>query len=108
MIPTRWLIRRISDGKAIPQFPVCLAVGRRKLLDSGPTSAAGRLNKNASTRQILKIGASGNPAGRPPGARHKTTIALEAHLDGRAQRLTEIAVEVAMAAPPTSMISPPT
>jgi hypothetical protein len=86
-----------------------LSGGReKKILDWGPTSAAGRLNKNASTRQIFKKGASGNPAGRPPGARHKTTIALEALLDGQAQRLTEMAVEVAMAAPPTSMISPPT
>jgi hypothetical protein len=86
-----------------------LSGGReKKLLGSRPTSAAGRLNKNASRRQIFKKGASGNPAGRPPGTRHKTTIALEALLDGPAQCLTEMAVEVAMAAPPTSMISPPT
>jgi hypothetical protein len=37
----------------------------------------------------------GNP-GRPKGARHKTTIAIEALLDGEAERLTRKAVEKAL------------
>jgi Family of unknown function (DUF5681) len=45
----------------------------------------------------FKKGESGNPAGRPPGARHKTTVALEALLDGQAQRLTQKAIEMGMA-----------
>jgi len=33
-------------------------------------------------------GQSGNPAGRPPGARNKTTLAIESLLDGEAEELT--------------------
>jgi hypothetical protein len=84
-----------------------LSGGReKKILDSRPTSAA--FKQEREYRADFQERASGNPAGRPSGARHKTTIVLEALLDGQAQRLTEMAVEVAMAAPPTSMISPPT
>jgi hypothetical protein len=41
-------------------------------------------------------GQSGNPAGRPRGARHKTTLAIEALLDGEAEALTRKAVELAL------------
>jgi hypothetical protein len=33
-------------------------------------------------------GRSGNPAGRPKGARHRTTLAMKALLDGEAEALT--------------------
>ncbi|MHB2208271.1 DUF5681 domain-containing protein [Methylobacterium sp. CM6257] len=33
-------------------------------------------------------GRSGNPAGRPKGARHRTTLAMEALLDGESEALT--------------------
>jgi Family of unknown function (DUF5681) len=46
---------------------------------------------------MFKKGASGNPAGRPPGARHKTTLAVEALLDGEGEALTRKAIEMAMA-----------
>jgi hypothetical protein len=42
-------------------------------------------------------GESGNPAGRPVGARHKATVAAEALLDGEAEALTRKAVEMALA-----------
>ena len=42
----------------------------------------------------FKPGQSGNPAGRK-GARHKTTIAIEALLDGEADALTRKAIELA-------------
>jgi Family of unknown function (DUF5681) len=42
-----------------------------------------------------KPGQSGNPAGRPKGARHKTTLAMEALLDGEADTITRKAVEMA-------------
>ena len=37
----------------------------------------------------------GNP-GRPRGARHKTTLAIEALLDGQAEALTQKAIELAL------------
>lgn len=43
----------------------------------------------------FKPGKSGNPAGKPKGARHKTTLAIEALLDGEAEVLTRKAIELA-------------
>jgi hypothetical protein len=34
-------------------------------------------------------GCSGNPAGRPKGARNRSTLALETLLDGQAEALTQ-------------------
>jgi hypothetical protein len=42
-------------------------------------------------------GQSGNPAGRPVGARHKTTMAIEALLEGEAEALTRKAIDMAKA-----------
>ena len=47
----------------------------------------------ADTR--FKKGQSGNPSGRPKGARHKTTVAVEALLDGEAEEITRKAIEKA-------------
>ena len=41
----------------------------------------------------FRKGQSGNPSGRPRGARNKTTLAVEALLDGEAEVLTRKAVE---------------
>jgi hypothetical protein len=41
-------------------------------------------------------GKSGNPDGRPKGARNATTLALESLLDGQAQALTLKAIELAL------------
>jgi hypothetical protein len=40
-------------------------------------------------------GKSGNPTGRPPGSRNKTTLAVDALLDGEAETLTRKAIEKA-------------
>lgn len=45
----------------------------------------------------FKPGQSGNPSGRPKGARHKSTLAIEALLDGEAEALTRKAIELALA-----------
>lgn len=45
----------------------------------------------------FKAGQSGNPAGRPVGARNKTTVAVEALLDGQANALTQKAIDLALA-----------
>jgi len=42
-------------------------------------------------------GKSGNPAGRPPGARNKATLAAETLLDGEAAGLTQLAIDRARA-----------
>ena len=44
-----------------------------------------------------KAGQSGNPKGRPKGARNKATMAIEALLDGEAEALTRKAIELALA-----------
>ena len=44
----------------------------------------------------------GNP-GRPKGARHKTTLAIEAILEGQAEKLTEKAIQMALAGDVTAM-----
>lgn len=43
----------------------------------------------------FKKGQSGNPAGKPKGARHKTTLAVQALLDGEAEIITRKAIELA-------------
>jgi hypothetical protein len=41
-------------------------------------------------------GQSGNPSGRPKGARNKATLALETLLDGQAEALTQKAIKLAL------------
>jgi hypothetical protein len=43
----------------------------------------------------FKKGKSGNPAGRPVGARHRTTVAMEQLLDGEADTIVRKAIEMA-------------
>jgi flavoprotein len=43
----------------------------------------------------FRKGRSGNPAGRPQGSRNKTTLAVDALLDGEAETLTRKAIEKA-------------
>jgi hypothetical protein len=48
-------------------------------------------------------GRSGNPGGRPAGARNRKTLAAAILLDGEAEALTRKAVELALAGDPTAM-----
>src|SRR5882724_7958032 len=52
----------------------------------------------------FRRGESGNPAGRPIGARHKATVAAEALLDGEAERLTRKVLEMALAGDIVAML----
>ena len=60
--------------------------------NSGPKQA-GRFEK----------GRSGNPAGKPHGARHRATLAAEMLLDGEAQALTRKAIERALEGDSTAL-----
>ena len=51
----------------------------------------------------FKPGKSGNPSGKPKGARNKTTLAIEALLDGEAKAITRKAIEMAKAGDGTAM-----
>jgi len=44
----------------------------------------------------FKPGQSGNPTGRPKGARNKATLAAEALLDGEAETITRKCIDLAM------------
>src|SRR5205823_7948760 len=49
--------------------------------------------QQANTR--FKPGQSRNPSGRPKGARHRTTVAIETLLEGEGEALTRKAIELA-------------
>lgn len=49
----------------------------------------------AKQRRGFQPGQSGNPAGRPKGARNKTTLAVEALLDGEAEAISRKAIAMA-------------
>ena len=57
---------------------------------------------NQRGRPFIK-GQSGNPAGKPKGARHRATLAAEALLDGEAEALTRKAIELALAGDPIAL-----
>lgn len=48
-------------------------------------------------------GQSGNPAGRPPGSRHKSTLAAMALLDGESEALTRKAIDAALGGDMTAL-----
>jgi hypothetical protein len=61
------------------------------------SGAAGKTPDDTGPKQSGRFqkGQSGNPNGRPPGSRNKTTLAVDALLDGEAETLTRKAIELA-------------
>ena len=54
------------------------------------------MSENTGSKQNRwRKGQSGNPSGKPRGARHRATLAAEALLDGEAEALTRKAIEKA-------------
>ena len=48
-------------------------------------------------------GVSGNPAGKPPGTRNRTTLAVQELLDGEAEKLTRKCVQLALRGDSTAL-----
>jgi hypothetical protein len=57
------------------------------------TISTERINRKKRTGQFAK-GTSGNPAGRPPGSRNRSTLLMETLLEGEAEQLTQKAIEM--------------
>ena len=53
--------------------------------------------KTEKQQNRFQPGRSGNPGGRPKGARNRTTLAAQALLDGEGEKLTRKAIEMALA-----------
>ena len=69
---------------------------------SGSENSDGIQNEGAKPWQF-QPGQSGNPDGKPKGARNATTLAAEALLDGEAQALTRKAINMALKGDATAM-----
>jgi hypothetical protein len=52
---------------------------------------------------LFKPGQSGNPAGKKPGTRNRATRALEELLEGQAEKLTQKAIDMALAGDMTAL-----
>jgi hypothetical protein len=63
-------------------------------MTAGGTETTARKQKKP---QLFKPGQSGNPSGRPVGARNRATLAMEALLDGDAEAIMGKAIELAKA-----------
>lgn len=59
--------------------------------------------KTERKKTTFKKGQSGNPAGKPRGARNAVTMALESLLDGQASALTQKAIDLALAGDLTAL-----
>jgi tellurite resistance protein len=64
---------------------------------SNPARAAAENTPDQQRGRPFQPGVSGNPNGRPKGARNKTTLAVEALLDGEAEAITRTLLEKAKA-----------
>jgi hypothetical protein len=63
-------------------------------------------SENTGSKQAksqFKPGQSGNPKGRPKGARNKTTLAVEALLEGQHAALTQAAIDKALEGDSTAL-----
>jgi hypothetical protein len=63
----------------------------------------GQDNTQRTRGRPFAKGESGNPLGRPQGARNQTTLALEALLDGEAEKITRKVIELALAGDTTTL-----
>lgn len=64
-------------------------------IDDGEIVDPGESREEARNSTQFQKGQSGNPTGRPKGARNKSTLAAEALLDGEAEVLTRKVIDLA-------------
>jgi hypothetical protein len=65
--------------------------------------AANSAKKQRGKGRPFGKGVSGNPAGKPPGTRNRTTLAVQELLSGEAERLTRKCVELALQGDSTAL-----
>ena len=70
---------------------------------SAPTENTVEEQSNETKPWQFSAGQSGNPAGRPKGSRNKTTLAVQALLDGESEEITRKAIELAKAGDMTAI-----
>jgi hypothetical protein len=70
---------------------------------SDSKDTAGRDKSGRQPDGRFGLGNRANPAGRPKGARNKSTLAAEALLDGEAAALSRMAIQLAMAGDTTAL-----
>ena len=56
---------------------------------------SGRIQRERGPGRRFQPGQSGNPAGKPPGTRHRATMLAEQLLDGEAEAMVRAAIEKA-------------
>jgi hypothetical protein len=88
----RWLLTRRGNSETAPEEARICTAERWGMADTTLQKQPGR----GPGRPFVK-GRSGNPAGRPPGSRNRTTRAAEALLEGEATALMRKAIERAFA-----------
>jgi hypothetical protein len=66
------------------------------MADMGENSLTKAPSKGKGRHRPWRPGESGNPRGKPVGCKHKTTMAVEALLNGEAEKLTRKAVGLAL------------
>lgn len=66
-------------------------------------TAENTASKQRARGRAFQKGTSGNPAGKPKGARHRTTQAIESLMAGEGERLGRKAIELALAGDITAL-----
>lgn len=73
-----------------------MAVGTAPLHSGSAVVADAETTARQQRGKPFRRGQSGNPQGRPVGARHRVTLAVEALLEGQHEALTQKAIELAL------------
>jgi uncharacterized protein DUF5681 len=93
-----------ASNFALDTTPQIGLLGKLTLKKCASRSAPGRrhprrvfsfCSQKRSEAMVFQPGQSGNPAGRPPGARNKATVIAEMLLQGEAEELTRMVIDCA-------------